>query len=176
MDDVLQADATVIQLSPSQARANLIESVKTFALRHGVPKAAAMAGLNANTVKAWSRRYQWHVQRILTPAPDLRTHLRRLGAIHSRETIREALEHNKSRSTIALSSYLAATSEELDSAPAKSKLGLTKKAKDLGDLHGRLYPPQTEANSILNIAILTSQKPLVPVDSVDVDTEAEAAS
>ena len=175
MEDVLQADTTVIQLSPAEKRANLIQSVKGLALKHGVPKAAAMAGLNINTVKAWSRRYRWKVQRILTPVTDIKAHLKHLGAIQSRETFREALEHNKSRSTIALSSYLATTSEELDSAPAKSKLSLTKKAKDLGDLHGRLYPPQTETNSILNIAILTGQKPLVPIDSRPIDVQSDAS-
>ena len=145
-------------LSPHQVRANLIENVHTLALQHGVPKAAAIAGINVNTVKSWALRGKWRIPRILAPAPAPETHPTHLGRIQPAEILRNALQSNKSRSTLALSSYLAATSEVIDSAPNEAKVSLTRRAKDLGDLLGRLYPTAENPNAIINIAVVTGQR------------------
>jgi hypothetical protein len=142
-------------LSPLE-RANLIENVKQLALLHGIPQAAEISGVNRNTIKTWACRYNWRIPH--AAAGNRFTPKSNLATIQPAELLRTTLHSNKSRSTLALSSYLARTSELIDQRPDAAKINLSRRAKDLGDLHGRLFPPETSPNNILNIAILTGQR------------------
>ena len=141
-----------------EQRDNLVENVKMLVLQHGVAEASRISGVKYKTVKTWAYRYRWIYPAANTP--QLQPAQSLLAA--PSEILRTQLLNNKSRSTLALSSYLAKTSESLDDLDSEASLKMTKKAKDLGDLHGRLYPPQTEANSIVNIAIVTGQRTFQP--------------
>ena len=76
-----------------------------------------------------------------------------------------SLQRLKERSTVSLASYLADASERL--AEAENKLGITSAAKNLGELHTRLYPPASEPSSILQVAILTGARQPRRIHSVN---------
>lgn len=141
-------------LMPREAHKRLIENVKMLALQHGITEAARIAGVKRSTVKSWARRYDWQIPRANTP----KLQPLQPALANPAETLRSHLFAYKARSSLALSSYLASTSEKLDGLPDAAKLSSTRRAKDLGDLHGRLFPAEAAPNSIVNIAIVTGQR------------------
>ena len=153
--------------------AKLVEKAKLLALRYGARKASQILGLNYSTVRGWSWRYGWQIPREVAESerqqPTLNTPQQ--IDVSPAEILRETLLANKSRSSLALSSYLASTSEQIDRAEDSTKVSLTRRAKDLGDLHGRLFPPEVKQNQILNIAIVTGQRPLKPALSIEAESE-----
>jgi hypothetical protein len=146
-----------------------LEAIKTLVALHGQRKAARMSGINENTVRSWAKRYHWPSQNkiklgqtnsIPTPTNSTQTVQvlqRNQSAIQApTDAIVNELERHKTESKRNLAAYLNGASVEALEVPRK--LAITRKAKDLADMHSSLWPEQKNAgNSILNIAVITGQ-------------------
>ena len=149
-----------------------LEALHALVVMFGVSEASRQTGMNLNTVKSIAARRKW---KRATPENRLLQHsaklsdsvakkkktnslkLQPLCTMSPAEAIAASLRRLKERSTVALASYLAAASESLQE--AENKLALTSPAKNLGELHGRLYPAQeSRPSSVLQVAILTGQR------------------
>jgi hypothetical protein len=157
-----------------------LQALEGLVVIFGPRQAARQARLNEDTVCsiAWRRGWKKTGPSLAKPVPtaghdSALTPSQETQAICKQATpqaIASALQSMRSRSTLALASYLADTAEAL--AEAEDKLGMTRRAKDLGDLHGRLYPPDQNAQPILQVAILTGQRAPRRIRQVDGNSEA----
>ena len=64
------------------------------------------------------------------------------------------LAERKERTKLGLSKYAAEAAEQ--AGEHRDKLGIAGKVKDVADVHKTLWPAENQAQSILNIAVLTS--------------------
>lgn len=138
-----------------------LATVKTLVALHGQRAAARIAGLSEDTVKTWKRRYNWPSSTDRKPRrkefeqtlQKVRTH------IEPNEIVMGELESNKRRSKIALSRFLADTSEE--AAAHEKRLEITQEAKHLSEIHKNIYPEQQSERNILSLNVLIGgYKPL----------------
>ena len=168
----MQPSPSPDELTPKQKRAHLFENVKQLCLLHGISNASKITGISRNTINSWSHRYHWNIPHHLQP----KLHQTQLITTPPAEILRDHLLQNKTRSSLALSSYLAKTSEILDVAP--DALRLTRRAKDLAEVHTKLFPPEQNSQQIVNIAIVTGQRQIPPaaLPIPDTDDEAQIAS
>jgi len=147
-----------------------LETVKTLVALHGQTITARKTGLNLNTVKSWTKRYGWKVAlpvKLGRPANARKQTLETLGKldatqpqlISSTDALLAAVAEFKERSTLALSQYVAEAGEEAKAFPSGRKLLITRKAKDLSDIHKNLWPAEQQSAHILNLAVLVGSKP-----------------
>ena len=133
-----------------------LETIKTLVALHGQRKAARIAGLNENTVRTWAMRFKW-------PCPKYQR-AETLAIAHSKTSqpivnqspasiVTSELENNRQRSKLALSRYVASASEQANN--VEGKLAITRKAKDLADIHSTIFPESSESKQILNLQIVT---------------------
>jgi Putative ATPase subunit of terminase (gpP-like) len=138
-----------------------LETIKTLVALHGQRKAARIAGLNANTVRSWAKRYGWAS---FTPKNQSRERLSQVEKLAATDlqpiaiqspvnAVVNEIASNRTRSKLALSRYVAKTSEQAAEIP--NGLAITRKAKDLADIHSTLFPEGNEQRHILNLAIVT---------------------
>jgi hypothetical protein len=64
------------------------------------------------------------------------------------------LAERKERTKLGLSKYAAEAAEQ--AAEHRDKLGIVGKVKDVADVHKTLWSADNQAQSILNVAVLTS--------------------
>jgi hypothetical protein len=167
-----------------------LETVKTLVALHGQRKAARIAGLNENTVRTWAKRYKWkcafHVklgrpkthQQPDTIAKTLASARNHLATTSPANLLVNQVEDWKNTSRSNLARFVAEASGE--AVEHKHKLAITRKAKDLADIHGSLFPAEDNRSTILNVAFLTretspNEKPVYDVSGsksvIDNDTK-----
>ena len=74
---------------------------------------------------------------------------------------RPELSQNKTRSMLALSRYTTQTSEK--AAAHKDPFSISRKAKDLADVHKMLWPQENRREEILQIGLLICEVHPIPL-------------
>ena len=133
------------------------EAVKTLAIAIGVRAAARDMNLEEDTVRQWSSREKWFdspqaktvlVNRRKAVSPNVTT-------VSPSEAIATRLARFKQRSVDALAEYSALAAEE--ALKSKSKLAISRKVKDVADVHKIVHPSEQNDAGILQIGILIHQ-------------------
>ena len=124
------------------------EAVKTLAIAVGVREAARQMNLPEDTVKTWSGRGNWF-KKVQKPPTMAREPTETMSPSNA---LTHHLNEMKARSLRALSEYSAKASEQALS--AKDPLKISRKVKDVADIHKTIWPAENEQSNILQIGIL----------------------
>lgn len=156
-----------------------LEALETLVVTFGPREAARLSGINSNTVRSLAARKGW--KRADKSAPNhgtlVATSQSKNGGQHSRphtkqktdsstvqpmcnqapgKALSSALSQLKGRSTIALATYSAKAAES--ALEHKKPLEISRKVKDVADIHKTLWPTEAESKNILQIGFIISGK------------------
>ena len=145
-----------------------LETVKTLVYLHGQRKAARIAGLNENTVKNWASKGKWPTcPRNEQPEPK-RTLLKAENAIvtqGSTSALIAEVDRCREESRLSLGRYLVKTASEAEQ--IENGLTITRKAKDLAEIHSRLFPEPKQSATIIQQGISISIRDLPDAPAAD---------
>lgn len=152
------------------------ESLKTLVVAFGPNEAARQANMNVNTVKSLSRRHGWKratheasrddisnpqtpdaTSAICQTKPNSTTPS--ICTSTPSQAISSALAHLRNRSLMGLATYAARAAEHAaDEKKCADPLSISRKVKDVADVHRSIYPADTTRQDILQIGILIATR------------------
>lgn len=158
---------------PTSSRKKLpavnLETIKALVAIHGARPTAKLTGLSHNTIRSWIHRHNWPLpeylaKRGLVPRQAANTakrgdkkqkSLQPICKLDPASAIQTSLTELKNKSQLNLAIYNSNTAEDLAKIDRKNlRLAVTRKAKDIADIHKTLFPPEAQQNQILNLAVL----------------------
>ena len=122
------------------------EAIKTLVVAYGQREAARRAGINANTVRSWAKRYGWKQAHISIKKTQPIRNQSPADALYN------VIQSHKERSTTALARYAAEASEQ--AAEAENKVQIAPKVRDIAAVHSSLWPEANEQRGILSLNVL----------------------
>jgi hypothetical protein len=153
------------------------EQIKTgYAAGINLREIARKMKIPEGTVLAHAKRHGW-TQQIQVATRDLAvmqsdaiTPLQPVQPVQSvPQSIAAILSERKERTKLGLSKYTAEAAEEAAEHP--DKLAITRKAKDLADMNGTLFPERENRTSILNLAIVTGAYQPPDAKPIEIDVK-----
>ena len=147
------------------------DQVKMLVLNLGVREAARQCGLNENTVLDWSRAGQWLSETRPTPAklPPPASLVGPISPIKPADAMANVLAENKKRTMLALSSYVAKTSEHAETLSGEEALASAPSVKAVADIYGKVWPEQQASGISLNFFTLSQDRDDVERPVIDVE-------
>jgi hypothetical protein len=150
------------------------EQIKTgYAAGINLRELARKMNIPEGTVLAHAKRHGWTNQ--------IHVATRHLDVVQSNaiaplqpvqsvpQSIAAILSERKERTKLGLSKYTAEAAEEAAEHP--DKLAITRKAKDLADMNGTLFPERENRTSILNLAIVTGAYQPPDAKPIEIDVK-----
>ena len=131
------------------------EQIKTgYAAGVGLREIARKMNIPEGTVLAHAKRHGW-TQQIQIATREVGVQSDAITPVQSvPQSLAAILAERKERTRLGLSKYTAEAAERAAEHP--DKLGIAGKVKDVADVHKTLWPAENQAQSILNVAVLTS--------------------
>lgn len=156
------------------------ESLKTLVIAHGARPAARLAKMNVNTVLSLARRHGWKKgtttrsdsptdvisspQTLATttgnPSTESKGTSNNICTLTPSEALARSLQTLRDTSTQHLAEYVQKASSEAKDHP--KPLSISRKVKDISDVHKALWPQENQRNDILQIGILVQIKEQPP--------------
>jgi hypothetical protein len=127
-------------------------NLREIARKMAIPEGTVLAHAKRH---GWTQQIQVATRHLDVVQSDAIAPVQPVSAVQPvPQSIAEILSERKTRSKLALSRFTAEASEQAAEHP--DKLAITRKAKDLSDIHGTLWPDQPGAREeIVNLAIVT---------------------
>jgi hypothetical protein len=133
--------------------------VRVLAVAVGVREAARQMGISEDAVRQRSKRERWMAcpktvaQRALAkPVTSVSP-----NALSPAHALANVFSERKHCTKLSLSKYVAEAREEL--AEHEEKPSMTRRARDIADVHSTLWPVEQKQETILNLGVLIGTNP-----------------
>jgi hypothetical protein len=129
------------------------EQIKTaYAAGIGLLEIARKMNIPEGTVLAHAKRHGW-TQQIQVATQQQSDAITPVQSVP--QSLAAILSERKNRARLGLSQYAAEAAEQ--AAEHRDKLGISRKVKNVADVHKTLWPEENQREPILNLAVLTGQ-------------------